>query len=96
MSDEKIVYVGKKPLHAYVKAVQTAHEEGESSVTIVARGASIGRAVDVAEVCRRRNGIIASTLPESISLSNTEISTEEVPRDDGMKPVSFIRITLDF
>ena len=63
MSDEKIVYVGKKPLHAYVKAVQTAHEEGENSVTIVARGASIGRAVDVAEVCRRRNGIIASTLP---------------------------------
>ena len=71
MSDEKIVYVGKKPLHAYVKAVQTAHEEGENSVTIVARGASIGRAVDVAEVCRRRNGIIASTLPESISLSKT-------------------------
>ena len=96
MSDEKIVYVGKKPLHAYVKAVQTAHEEGENSVTIVARGASIGRAVDVAEVCRRRNGIIASTLPESISLSNTEIGTEEVPRDDGMKSVSFIRITLDF
>ena len=96
MSDDKVVYVGKKPLHAYIKAVSTAHEEGEESVTIVARGATISRAVDVAEVCRRRNGIIAETLPESIELSDIEIGTEEVPRDEGTKPISFIRIKLIF
>ena len=96
MSDDKVVYVGKKPLHAYIKAVLTAHEEGEESVTIVARGATISRAVDVAEVCRRRNGIIAEKLPESIELSDIEIGTEEVPRDEGTKPISFIRIKLIF
>jgi DNA-binding protein len=93
---EKIVYIGKKPLHAYIKAVATAFEEGEKSVNIIARGATISRAVDVAEVCRRRNGIIASTLPESIQLQGVEIGTEEVPRDDGMKPISRICITLTF
>ena len=93
---EKIVYVGKKPLHAYIKAVSTAHEEGEESVILVARGATISRAVDVAEVCRRRNGIIASTLPESIYVDGVEIGTEEVPRDEGTKSVSHIRIKLSF
>lgn len=96
MDDTKTVFVGKKPLHAYVKAVSTAFDEGESGVVLVARGASISRAVDVAEVCRRRNGIIASTLPESISVGEVEIDTEEVPRDDGMKPVSVIRVNLSF
>ena len=91
---EKIVYIGKKPLHVYIKAVATAFEGGEKSVIIIARGATISRAVDVAEVCRRRNGIIASSLPESIELLDVEIGTEEVPRDDGMKPISRIRITL--
>jgi len=45
---EKIVYIGKKPLHVYIKAVAIAFEEDEKSVIIIARGATISRAVDLA------------------------------------------------
>ena len=41
-------------------------DEGNRQVQLVARGATIGRAVDVAEICRRRNGIIAQGLPAEV------------------------------
>jgi len=66
LSDRRTIFIGKKPLHAYVRAVVMAMEEGERRVQLVARGATIGRAVDVAEVCRRRNGIIAQGLPSEV------------------------------
>ena len=56
MTDRRIIFIGKKPLHAYVRAVVKAMEDGDREVQLVARGATISRAVDVAEVCRRSNG----------------------------------------
>ena len=66
MTERRTIFIGKKPLHAYVRAVVMAMESGDRNLELVARGATIGRAVDVAEVCRRRNGIIAQGLPEQV------------------------------
>ena len=84
MSERRVIFVGKKPLHAYVRAVVMAMEEGDRSIQLVARGATISRAVDVAEVCRRRNGHIAQGLPETVTIEHVEcclLYTSPSPRD---------------
>ena len=95
VSERRVIFVGKKPLHAYVRAVVMAMEEGERSVQLVARGATISRAVDVAEVCRRRNGHIAQGLPETVNIEHLECGSEEIPGDDGVRTVSVLRIDLE-
>ena len=96
MSDRRTIFIGKKPLHAYVRAVVMAMEAGDRSLNIVARGATIGRAVDVAEVCRRRSGIIAQSLPPEVIIGNIDCSSEELESDDGKKrTVSVLSIQLD-
>ena len=49
------VYVGKKGVMAYVLAVITQFSEGAKKVSIKARGKSISRAVDVAEIVRGKS-----------------------------------------
>jgi len=96
MSDRRTIFIGKKPLHAYVRAVVMAMEAGDRSLNIVARGATIGRAVDVAEVCRRRSGIIAQSLPPEMIIRNIECGSEEIENDDGKKrTISVLSIQLD-
>jgi len=51
---ENVVLVGKKPTMSYVLAVVTQFSDGINDVHIKARGRSISRAVDVAEVVRNR------------------------------------------
>jgi DNA-binding protein Alba len=53
-ADDNVVFVGKKPTMSYVLAVMTQFSEGMKEVHIKARGRSISRAVDVAEVVRNR------------------------------------------
>ena len=69
------VYIGQKGAMAYVLAVVTQFGMGAKDVTIKARGKSISRAVDVAEIVRNRD--------PSIKLVNIGISTEEVITQDG-------------
>jgi DNA-binding protein len=95
MSERRVIFVGKKPLHAYVRAVVMAMEEGDRSIQLVARGATISRAVDVAEVCRRRNGHIAQGLPETVTIEHVECGSEELQGDDGVRTVSVLRIDLE-
>ena len=73
-----------------------AMEEGQRQVQLVARGATIGRAVDVAEICRRRNGIIAQALPETVLIGEIQCSSE-VLTQEGQKDrtVSVLTIELD-
>ncbi|MAJ01802.1 MAG: RNA-binding protein [Euryarchaeota archaeon] len=96
MSEERrIIFIGKKPLRAYVRAVVMAMEEGERAIQLVARGATISRAVDVAEVCRRRNGHIAQGLPETVAIEHLECGSEELPTNEGkMRTVSVLKINL--
>jgi len=96
MTERRIIYIGKKPLHAYVRAVVMAMEAGDRNLQLVARGATIGRAVDVAEVCRRRNGFIAQGLPEEVIIGDILCSSEVIPSDDGRdRTVSVLQIELD-
>ncbi len=81
------VYVGKKGAMAYVLAVVTQFGSGSKNVTIKARGKSISRAVDVAEIVRNKS--------EDVKLNSIDISTEEVQTDDGRPlKVSTIAIQL--
>lgn len=96
MTERRTIFIGKKPLHAYVRAVVMAMESGDRNLELVARGATIGRAVDVAEVCRRRNGIIAQGLPEQVVIGELTCESEIIPSDEGRdRTVSVLRIELD-
>ncbi|MBP65968.1 MAG: RNA-binding protein [Euryarchaeota archaeon] len=95
MPEPRIIYVGKKPSFSYIKAVLVAMKDGDRLIRLQARGQAIGRAVDVAEICRRRHGIIASMLPESVRIVNIETDSVELQDDDGRtKTVSSICIDL--
>lgn len=81
------VFVGKKGVMSYVLAVMTQFGDGAKDVTIKARGKSISRAVDVAEISRNKG--------EGINLESIDISTEEVTTEDGRPlKVSAIAIKL--
>lgn len=94
---ERLIFIGGKPVHLYIRAVVTAMAAGEREVTLSARGTAISKAVDVAELCRRRHGKIAAGLPETVHVRGVEIGTEDVERRDGegTHGVSFIRIRLE-
>lgn len=95
MSERRSIFIGKKPLHAYVRAVVMAMEEGNREVQLVARGATIGRAVDVAEICRRRNGVIAQGLPSEVVVGEIQCSSETLEQDGRERTVSVLTIELD-
>jgi len=82
------VYVGKKPLMSYVLAsVMQINTEGRE-VIIKARGQAISRAVDVAEVLRRK------FVPNAL-IKDIRISTETLTREDGSPSnVSSIEIVI--
>ncbi len=86
--DANVVYIGKKPVMGYVLAVVTQFNGGTPDVYIKARGKSISRAVDVAEIVRNR------FLP-GVKVDNILIKTEEMDSEDGSKTkVSVIEIRL--
>lgn len=86
--DPNVIYIGKKSVMSYVLAVVTQFNSGLSEVYIKARGKSISRAVDVAEIVRNR------FLPAA-KLDGIVIRTEELDSEDGSKTkVSVIEIKL--
>jgi archaea-specific DNA-binding protein len=80
-----MVFVGKKGAMAYVLAVVTQFGGGTKDVTLKARGKSISRAVDVAEIVRNQS--------EDINLDRIDISTEEVTTEDG-RPLKISAIAI--
>ncbi|MFQ5837329.1 MAG: DNA-binding protein Alba [Thermoplasmata archaeon] len=88
MAEENTVYIGKKPTMNYVLAVVTQFNSGSGEVVIKARGKSIGRAVDVAEIVRNR------FIPDA-KLKDIQISTEQITSEEGRTAnVSSIEIFL--
>jgi len=84
---ESIVYVGSKPILAYVTAIMTSFSRNPEKVILKARGRSISSAVDAAEVTRTR---FLSNLTSEIS-----IGTEEMKGEEGRtRNVSTIEIIL--
>ncbi len=88
MPELHTVYIGKKPTMNYVLAVVTQFNSGSGEVTVKARGRSISRAVDVAEIVRNR------FVPGS-KVRDVHISTEQLTGEDGRTAsVSSIEIRL--
>ncbi len=87
------VLIGKKPIMNYVLACITFFHGGAKEVSIKARGRSISRAIDVAEVVRHR------FLPD-IKIKSIGIGTDKfLPQDSddatqGATNVSTIEIKL--
>ncbi len=88
MPEPSTVYIGKKPTLNYVLAVVTQFNSGSGEVTVKARGRSISRAVDVAEIVRNR------FVPGS-KVRDVHIATEKLTGEDGRtSSVSSIEIHL--
>jgi DNA-binding protein len=86
--DDNVVYVGQKPTMSYVLAVITQFTGGLKEVHLKARGRSISRAVDVAEIVRNR-------FLEDVKVNDIDIGTEEREVEEGNKiNVSTIDIKL--
>lgn len=75
---DNVVFVGRKPTMSYVLAVITQFSGGLKEVHIKARGRSISRAVDVAEIVRNR-------FLEDVKVKTIEIGTEEREVEEGNK-----------
>ncbi len=86
--DENYIYIGKKPSMNYVLIINSRMINGLDEMTIKARGKSISKAVDVAEIVTNRFITDAND-------DNIKISTEVIDRDDGSKTkVSSIEIVI--
>lgn len=82
-----MVYIGKKPTMNYVLAVVTHFNSGSQEVVVKARGRSISRAVDVAEIVRGR------FIPDA-EVRDVRIATEKLSEDGRSASVSSIEIVL--
>ena len=86
--DDNVVFVGQKPTMSYVLAVITQFSGSLKEVHLKARGRSISRAVDVAEIVKNR-------FLADVKVNDIEIGTEEREVEEGNKiNVSTIDIKL--
>lgn len=86
IGDDNVVYIGTKPFMNYVTSVVMQFTtKNRNEVAIKARGKFISRAVDVAEVVRKR----------FLKDQDIKIDSEEFENKEGKKVnVSTIEITL--
>jgi len=85
--EDNIVYIGTKPVMNYVLAVVTQFNTGIPEVVIKARGKTIVRAVDTAEI------VIRQFLPD-VDKKEVSIGTEAVETESGTMNISTIKIVL--
>ena len=89
MSEMNNVMVGKKPVMNYVLACLTLFQNGSEEITIKARGRSISRAVDVAQITMKR-------FVNDASVKKINIDTEQIKSNEtgAISNVSSIEIKL--
>jgi len=90
MAGDNSMFVGIKPFMNYVTGVVMQFTaKGASEVIIKARGKFITRAVDIAEVVRKR------FLQEQVNIKDIKIDSEEFTNKEGKQiRVSTMEITL--
>jgi DNA-binding protein len=84
---ENVIYVGKKSVMNYVLAVLLQFDVGNKQVILRARGRAISKAVDVAQIVKRR------LLANKVDITSCKIDTEDV--GDPPRKVSTIEIVLE-
>jgi DNA-binding protein len=87
MSEDNIIYIGRKPAMSYVMATLATFNNNNESVHLKARGRAITTAVDVAEITRNRY-MTEMEHPE------ITIGTEQVEDDRGTRNVSTMTIVM--
>ena len=84
---DDVIFVGKKPTMFYVLGVVTQFGNGQKEIHIKARGRAISKAVDVAEIVRKK--FVTDT-----NFSGIKIGTEEITAGDEKINVSIIEISM--
>ncbi len=87
MAIDNVVYIGNKPVMNYVLAVVKEFSSGAQEVTIKARGRTISRAVDAAEVSKNR-------FVTEAKVKEIRIGTEKFSSEGGEFGVSTIEIVM--
>ncbi len=87
MADENIIFVGKKPTMNYVLAVVTRLNNNIDRITIKARGKAISKAVDIAEITKRK-------FMQGVNYEKITLNTETLEGERGTSNVSSIEIVL--
>ena len=90
MAENNSVLIGRKPVMNYVLACISLFHGGASEILVKARGRAISRAVDVAEVTRRR--FMPDLKVKKIGIGTDQLSPTE--GRDAPSNVSTIEITL--
>ncbi|MCS7103764.1 MAG: DNA-binding protein Alba [Candidatus Korarchaeum sp.] len=89
VAEEGIVFVGKKPAINYVMATTLQINRGVKKIILKARGRSISRAVDVAEITRLKY------FPGKLKITDLRTGTEEIIDDNGSRrDISVIEIEM--
>jgi DNA-binding protein len=82
-----IIYVGKKPTMNYVLAIVTQFNNNVEQITIKARGKSISKAVDIAEITKHK-------FIKELKYQSIKLDTEVLEGERGQSNVSSIEILL--
>jgi DNA-binding protein len=90
-TDENVIYVGNKPPMSYVLAVVTQFNQGSDEVIIKARGRTISRAVDTAEIVRNR--FIKDAELKDIKIGTESITNEEEGRTSNVSSIEICLTT---
>jgi len=88
VEQKNVVFIGAKPTMNYALATLTQFNQGSDEVVLKARGRATSRAVDVAEVVRKR------FLNQMLSVKDIKIGTDSVGESGNLRNVSTIEITL--
>ena len=91
MSENNSVLIGKKPIMNYVLACITLFHSGAKEVNVKARGKAISRAIDVAEVVRRR--FLPDVKVKKVGIGTDQLSSQE--ESEALTNVSTIEIILE-
>ncbi|MCL5439318.1 MAG: DNA-binding protein Alba [Candidatus Thermoplasmatota archaeon] len=87
MAELSIIYVGKKPTMNYVLAIVTQFNNNVEQITIKARGKSISKAVDIAEITKHK-------FIKELKYQSIKLDTEVMEGERGQSNVSSIEILL--
>ncbi len=89
MAENNAVLVGREPAMNYVLACITLFHGGTNEVVVKTRGRTISRAINVAEVIRRR-------FLTDLEVKDTKIGTEQITSAESVIPtnVSTIEVML--
>jgi DNA-binding protein len=90
MPENNAVLVGNKPVMNYVLACITLFHSGAKEVNVKARGRSISRAIDVAEVVRHR--FLPDVKVKKVGIGTDQLEAREA--DGTSTNVSSIEIVL--